>query len=262
MDSVTRIVCETVKAELERQIPPFIAATDALKAKIAALEAENAELKKQVAGAEAADAAEAVRARLVQRDIDYLESLEEAAAAARPFPSTFVAKVIASASSEKAVTNRAYYNPGHPFSTVVYAVPTIFDRPQVPNACVFVVYDPTTPVGCIELSLFQRLSFGTVLNEPASFKVVGFPPPLKSCTIHVSRVGGGKNPISYHVGHWKKTLEGHIGIIGTKFAVKDTPPGCDESYVYKIMPVGIVPYGAGIFTKDTELTILTEDDVL
>lgn len=240
MDSVTRIVCETVKAELEKQIPPFIAAAEALKTKVAKLEAENAELKKQLE-----------------------KQLEKQEVKPPPFPSTFTAKVIACGSSEKAVTNRAYYNPGHPFSTVIYAAPATPGRPQVANASFFVVYDATTPVGCIELNLFQRLSFGIAMNETANFNVPHrFPPALTSCTIHVSRIGGGKQPISYHVGHWKKTLQGHIGIIGSTFAVKDTPPGCDESYTYKIMPVAVTPYGAGIFTKDTELIILTEDDTL
>lgn len=86
MDSLSQIVCETVKAELERQIPPYIAAADALKKRVTQLEAENVALKKELAKVEKREDTLTVLSGNASSEVIHLrETIEKAIAAARAF---------------------------------------------------------------------------------------------------------------------------------------------------------------------------------
>jgi hypothetical protein len=253
MDSVTRIVCETVKAELEKQVQPLVAAADALKAENTALkkklEEKDAAIAKAVTEARAFSSAQQV-GDIGQRIVDIVERTVNPNLSSNL--AGFGANVIGCLTSERALTGKAYYNPGTPLTKTYYVVPMDPARPLVKNACLQVVYDPATPVGCIEVGVLQRLAFGLAMNQQASFSVCPEPPPLKACTIHVSRIGH-KAEISKNGVEWAALLDGRVGVMGCAFAVQ-------MAETFKVMPVASSPYGAGLFTKDTEITVLTEDD--
>jgi hypothetical protein len=250
MNSIAQIVCETVKAELETQIQPYIVAAEAQKKELAALKAENAAMRAAIAEARAYSDREQV-GYIGQRIVDIIER------AVNPNMSCnlagFGANVVGCLTSERALTGKAYYNPGTPLTKTYYVAPENPSRPLPKNACLQVIYDPATPVGCIEVGLFQRLAFGLAMNQQAIFGVCPEPPHLKACKIHVSRIGH-KAEIPKNGAEWAALLDGRVCVMGCAFAVR-------MAETFKVMPVDISPYGAGgLFTKDTEITVLTEDD--
>jgi hypothetical protein len=209
------------------------------------LEAENAALKKQIAVAEPTSAEAAKPA--------------QPAEPVHPFPNGFTARVQACSTEEKALKNVLFYNPGHPFEGAdwMYVYPNTF---RGLSAVLRLVYDPTTPEGCVEVGAFQREYFNLTLGASVKFERAGTIPELTSCTIRISRLGQKARThfadIPVDPVCWAKTLNGMACEIGCPLAVKGM-----NSLLYKIVPEASRPGTSGVFTKNTILTIMTEDDI-
>jgi hypothetical protein len=170
-----------------------------------------------------------------------------------PFPHGFTARIAPATSTERALMNKLFYNPGGPFEGEVFVAPDPLPQRLVQRACARLVYDPNTPPGQVEASSLQRLTFDLVLGNETRFVVCEPPLPVEQCWFHVSRFNHNE-PIPLDPNAWKSVLTGLIIIQGNTFAV-------NNGFNYKLYPQSVYPRGAGIITKDTQIIIDTENNI-
>ena len=176
-------------------------------------------------------------------------------AAANPFPRAFTAEIKPCTTTEKALQNVLFYNPGTPFNGHIYVRPDPISEALVVGACAKLVYDPDTPVGCIESSMLHRLYFRLPVGQNAKFMPCAPPPVLESCSLHIARINNHDIPIPSSAEPWIGPLDGTICMMGCAFALKI------GNAQYKITPLELTP-SAGVFRADTVLTIITENVVV
>jgi hypothetical protein len=176
-----------------------------------------------------------------------------------PFPNGFTAKVIPCSTPEKAGQNVAFYNPGFRFEEGhVFVYPDDCSPSVSAAAALRLVYCPTTPDGYIEMGKFQRLYFGLTLDAaPRKFLPAGAIPEITSCKIRVSRIDGRPGVVSVRGEDWAHLLDGMVGVVDCPLVVNHL-----DTYrvIYRVTPQDMWPVGAGIFTKDTKLAVVLEDE--
>jgi len=177
-------------------------------------------------------------------------------AASKQFPNGFTAEIKPCATTEKALQNVLFYNPGAPFNGPIYVRPDPFPEALVAGACAKLVYDPDTPVGGIESSMLHRLYFRLSVGQNAKFMPCPAPPVLESCILHVTRINNNYGvPIPQLAEPWIGPLDGTICMMGCAFALRI------GNAQYKITPLQTTP-SAGVFRATTSLTIMTENEVV
>jgi hypothetical protein len=215
--------------------------------RIKALEKENAELR--------AELKESVK-RLAKENTELRAAGADERIGTRLRANGFAARVIPSSNEERALTNCAYYNPGRPFTGDLYVLPDPDSEcSRTANACLRVIYSSNTPKMCIEVGLYNRLYHGLPLDSDqfVEFKPVPAPLPAASCKLVITTIRAPA--VAEDAATIKPYLEGHLMMDGYTFAVK-TGGG-----VYKCKALSVNPNGAGVFTKDTVLTMVSSDGV-
>lgn len=239
-------------------------ASDAMK-RIEELKAENTELRKKVVVVEfekeTMEKLGLTSCKYYPPPEEDLNTLVDAAAVAAtaesPFPNGFTANIIGAADTKKALRNVLFFNPGKPFRGEIFVRPDPLPNRLTAGACMRLVYDPSILEGCLEAAMFQRLSFHLPMNQPVKFVPVPKPEPITSCSIRIDPIKKG-DFVPRNIAAWlKPALEGMVCSQDVVFAI--------EMYLvdpYKVTPLSVMPNGTGIFTKETRLTILTEDGIL
>jgi hypothetical protein len=263
---------ETLRDVYARAVNRYITSTasDAMK-RIEELKAENTELRKKVVVVEFE---KETMAKLGLTSCKYYPPPEEedqnvivsdteaekenrSAAAANPFPDGFCANIIGAADTKKALRNVLFFNPGKPFKGDIFVRPDPLPNSLSAGACMRLVYDPSILVGCVEAAMYQRLSFHLPMNQAVKFVPVPKPEPITSCSIRLHPIKKDDS-VPPNIATWlKPALEGMVCSQDVIFAV--------ELYLgklYKATPLSVMPNGTGIFTKESRLTILTEDGIL
>lgn len=164
---------------------------------------------------------------------------------------SFMAKIIPSANEEKALSNKAYCNPGTKFEGAWYYMPSTTYSTLNENASLCVLYDETVPEGCIEVGLFNRLFYSLEMGETYAFTPASMPKLLAECTLEVSPIKmDGTVLDDTDIDIWRAGLGWQHLVQGRALAARV------QNSTYKCIPRLVLPDGAGILDTNTILTIL------
>lgn len=163
---------------------------------------------------------------------------------------SFMAKVVASASEEKALSNKAYCNPGTKFDGAWYFIPSTTYSTLNENASLCVLYDENTPEGCIEVGLFHRLFYQLSMGETYAFTPAPMPKVLAECALDVSPIKTDGTVLEdTDIDTWRAGLGWQHIVQGRALAVRV------QNGTYKCIPRLALPDGAGVLDSNTLLTI-------
>ena len=172
---------------------------------------------------------------------------------------SFMAKVIPSSSEEKALSNKAYCNPGTKFEGAWYFMPSSTITTLRENASLCVLYDETVPEGCIEVGLLNRLFYQLQLNETYAFTPAPSPKAITECTLEVSPIKTDGTLLDDNdVPTWKTSLGWQHIVQGRAFTARVQGRALAERVqngIYKFIPSLVLPDGAGTLDSGTVLTI-------
>lgn len=155
------------------------------------------------------------------------------------------AKIQGSPSTEAAITNDIYYNPGYPFKES-YIAPR-----DVPNRHPRrVVYDATIEEGTMGLNMYTRLDFGVSMNEMVWFKPMEKPTSIDEVTLDVDTINRTKGYVlsNEQIMETITLLEGQTLAMNRTSTVK-----LSDETVVKLTPTRMVPYSSGILVHTTKV---------
>jgi hypothetical protein len=160
--------------------------------------------------------------------------------------------------TEKALKNVLFCNPGFPFDDEEMFMRTSM---MAEKDCMRMVYDPSVEPGCVEANMLQRVRFGLTLDGDETFERCPKPDEITECALRITPM----NPPDFvlnDANYWAKILDGTVGYSDRALAISCGKNPSGKECIYKILPSSMKPETCGIFTKNTKITLLSEDSIL
>jgi hypothetical protein len=167
-------------------------------------------------------------------------------------------RVRACSTAEKALKNILFCNPGFPFDDEEMFMRTSM---MAEKDCMRMVYDPSVEPGCVEANMLQRVRFGLTLDGDETFERCPKPDEITECALRITPM----NPPDFvlnDANYWAKILDGTVGYSDRALAISCGKNPSGKECIYKILPSSMKPETCGIFTKNTKITLLSEDSIL